>query len=137
MPNFLRFLLIKWLSKLLAPYATLSTIATVDLYYDGLNKRWVFDDASRNIKAEGFSEGIGKMIDILVECATFSAEDGCRLSFSSVPFGDYQAHLFWVKNEDFGNWYIWNGILGWLCPVLNQYFAVAPAHIYVKIEAKP
>ena len=141
MPNFLRFLLIKWLTKLLAPYGTLSVIATVTLYYDGLNKKWVFDDDSRQIKAEGFHPGIGEMINEIAYDADFFAEDGCQLSFSSVPFPGYQAHLVWQKNEDFGNWYIWKSRLqlhrGWLCPVLNQYFQVIPQDIYVKIEAQP
>ena len=140
MPNFIRFFLIKLLSKLLSPYVTLSTIATVDLYHGITNSQWVFDDTSRNIVAEGFSPGIGEMIErILVKPdkdIDYYYAKKYDLSFSSVPFEGYQAHLFWVKNEDFGNWYTWKGIRGWLCPVLQQYYPIIPQNIYVRIVEK-
>lgn len=134
--NFFRFLLIKILSKLVAKYAVFSTIATVDLHYNFDLGRWEFDDLSRGIKGEEFHEGIGRMIDSLLDKYVDIPITQFRLSFSHAPFVDYQARLDWIKQEDFGNWYKMNDIEGWLCPVLYQYFQTPPKHIYVKIDAK-
>ena len=105
------------------------------------NKMWVFDDDNVGLKAEPFIAGA----DTLMDKATANLHltdkeeaDGFRLTFSKLPFPDYDECLVWERGEQGGNVY-WSDkyeMEGWLCPALFKYFDKAPVNIYFKINSK-
>jgi hypothetical protein len=104
-------------------------------YKDG--NVWMFDDEDRNIKREPFVSGADDIIEMLTETLQIKNRyDGFNLFFSHSQFPGYHIKLDWVSCEFGGNWYISNdiNIKGWLCPVMYQYFSVAPKHIFAKFS---
>ena len=98
---------------------------------------WVFDDPAVDLVKEPFVSGVPEMIDDLVADIP-DARDGFRLLFSADPFPGYQRKLTWVRQEFNGHWYHNDSINleGWLCPAMFNYFAEAPAELFVKAESK-
>jgi len=56
--------------------------------------------------------------------------------FSDAPFTGHQFVLEWLEERDGGNVYGWEGLSGWLCPALFDYFATAPRHIHLQLREK-
>lgn len=99
---------------------------------------WVFDDKARNIKAEPFVNGIPEMIDHFTKDIP-NAVKGFMLHFSANPIPGAQAHLIRDEIVGQGTWYHlarYPKVRGWLCPVLYEYFAKPPKHIYCQFKAK-
>jgi hypothetical protein len=96
---------------------------------------WVFDDPRAGLVREPFVAGVPEMIDTLVADIP-NAKLGFRLTFSARPFPGYQQKLMWAREDSGGNYYRLDDppMEGWLCPALLEYFAAAPAEVYVKAE---
>jgi hypothetical protein len=91
---------------------------------------WAFDDAERGIIAEPF---VGQTNTIIDRIREIQHAENTIIECSATPFpGSVQAN--WTGYSDGGNWYEFEGIEGWLCPVLLQFFSEAPKHIYLTIQ---
>lgn len=93
---------------------------------------WVFDDAEKDLVAEGLVDGIDDMLD------TISARYGVTrlpVGFSSEPIEDHDVSLQWVREGYGGNIYYSPELdhEGWLCPALFRYFDEAPKNMYIKV----
>ncbi len=91
---------------------------------------WGFDDKPNDIVAEPFVGETNRMLDVLL--ATHEAE-GTTITFGATPFPD-ASEWEWQSGDEFGNWYQYSGILGWLCPTLLVYFEKPPKRIYIKAQ---
>jgi len=87
---------------------------------------WVFDDATRGLIREPFVDELTKNVK--------NADTGFILLFSSKSFPEHNAKLVWDGKDMNGNWYLCNGMRGWLCPALLKFFKKAPKTIYVRIQ---
>ena len=76
------------------------------------------------------------MIDVLLKKHLMTDKDKFRLLFSSARFPLFHVQLQWMYGEDGGNWYRWaaTDMMGWLCPALFKYLAIAPQSIFLKVE---
>lgn len=94
---------------------------------------WVFDDDRVGLLQEPFVSGADTIIDHMV-AEIANAANGFKLVFSKCPFPGFTVHLVWQRAEYGGNWYQWTeqGIEGWLCPALFQYFPEAPSDLYAQ-----
>ena len=136
--NKLRMCLIWLLTRLLKKYCILHTVGVLEPYYDYRWSRWCFDDKNTGLVAEGFSEGIGIMIDHLVRDFVNPRQGGWQLQFSSIAFPGYQLALKRGRLDNGGVWYTSYelDVSGWLCSALYRYFAVEPETIYIRITPK-
>lgn len=102
---------------------------------------WVFNDEARKITREPFVGGVNLMIDWLTREIP-KAEDGFTLMFSAQTFPTSAVQLDHVNDDGVGNTYRCkqlDGVEGWLCPVLLQYFNEPPKQIFgaaVALERK-
>ncbi len=98
---------------------------------------WVFDDPVVGLSREPFVAGMPEMIDELVRTIP-DAHEGFRLTFAATPFPGYQLVLTRDREETGGWWYRSHDAKreGWLCPVLNKYFKLAPPTIYVRADSR-
>ena len=110
-----------------------NVIMTIEPYWYG--DTWVFDDESVGLEKEPFVKGIPEMIDALVKDIP-DARSGFKLTFSSLPFPDYQVELIRMREEYGGCWYRVRDYSaeGWLCSALLRYFETPPETIYAKAE---
>jgi hypothetical protein len=97
---------------------------------------WIFDDASRGVVAEPFVQGIPAMIDQVILDTLGGPRNNVRIFFSAQQFPGSSARWDWLLEECGGNWYadVTAKKVGWLCPCLGKYFAVAPAAIHLRVE---
>jgi hypothetical protein len=100
------------------------------------NGTWVFDDERFGLVREPFVAGVPEMIDVLVADVP-SAKEGFRLTFSAIPFPNYQKKLTWLRGDALGNFYKLDDppMEGWLCPALFRYYEQPPAELYVRADA--
>jgi len=100
-------------------------------------RTWVFDDPKIGLVREPFVAGIPEMIDKLSSDIP-DANSGFQLTFSAIPFPDYEEKLIWRRSDGIGNWYYSQkyDIEGWLCPAMYKYFRKAPKELYIKADAK-
>ena len=92
---------------------------------------WMFDDEERGILREPFVAGIDTMMDIIASGAPY-----LRIIFAASPFPTTNLVLEKLHAEYGGTWYRCSklGIDGWLCPVLFEYFTIAPDVLYIDIQ---
>jgi len=111
-----------------------NSIFIINPYFSG--GAWIFDDDKREIVREPFVAGIPEMINHFTKDIK-NAKKGFKLLFSANPMPDAQAHLIKKSQEGKGTWYELSGtqMIGWLCPVLYEYFTKPPANIYCRFEA--
>jgi len=91
---------------------------------------WGFDDGPNGIIAEPFVGETNHMLDVLLE--THGAE-GTVITFGATPFPG-ASEWDWQSGDEFGNWYLYRGTLGWLCPTLLVYFDRPPRKIYISAQ---
>ena len=121
----------------------------------GDDATWVFDDPTKQLKAEAFVLGMSEMISRIVATNRIpEAADGFALTFGDEPMADADVELHWERKGRIefehqgkkhqilvGNWY--SGMVagqpmeGWLCPALLKYFPEAPVNIYAKAAPLP
>lgn len=96
---------------------------------------WVFDDESVGLNQEPFVAGVPEMLDDMVKDIP-NALKGFRLTFSALPFPNYQREFTWIKEEYGGHWYRFEGQKkeGWLCPAMFRYFERAPEKLYARAD---
>jgi len=132
--------------------------------YPYLNgQTWVFDDESKNLKAEAFVCGMSEIMSAVVaKKGIKKAKKGFKLTFSDKPFKGQDVELTWIKPGNLegsftlevdgeqktysycipGNWYhtgrtFKKKMEGWLCPALLKYFDDAPRKLYCSAEKLP
>lgn len=103
---------------------------------------WVFDDPSTGLEKEAFVAGVPEILEGLLAANGIpleEAEQGFKLTFSSVAFPGYQLQAIWSREEAGGNWYKEKetGHEGWLCPALFKYFESAPAALFIRADSLP
>ena len=97
---------------------------------------WVFDDDAYSLVKEPFVCGIPEMIEEATSHIK-DAKNGFRLLFSSASFPGHNMILNRLREEDAGWWYEnGQGLSGWLCPALFNYFSEAPERIYVQVSER-
>jgi hypothetical protein len=98
---------------------------------------WAFDEPRLKLHREPFVQGIPEIIDRAVKDIPGS-DTSVRLIFSQRSFPGAQMRLDRREEQDGGNWYYCAeyDMKGWLCPALFKFFPRAPAHLYVRAEAK-
>jgi hypothetical protein len=99
---------------------------------------WVFDDDRVGLIKEGLVSGADLMIDELVKTVPHP-NTGFNLTFSSVPFPQFDIKLQWSHIEETdigGNWYFCSDLnqCGWLCTSLYLYYTDAPDELYIKVS---
>src|SRR5437764_7458071 len=88
--------------------------------YEGM---WVFDDPRVGLDKEPFVAGADTMIDAAVARKGIKdADKGFVLVFSGGEFPDADMELTWLRHQNGGDVYGWEGREGWLCPALLRYF---------------
>ena len=109
---------------------------TVILYPFWNGSDWVFNDPRMGLEEEQFVEGVPAMLERLLEKASIPRDEavyGFRLKMSDSDFPERQA--VWVRKERYtgGNWYLWEeeGLRGWMCAQLQNYFGRAPEQLYL------
>lgn len=119
---------------------TVTVTVTVSPTKDALGV-WRFDDEALGLVAEPFVGTANTLIDVLLNDASAYA---CELTASILPPdqpGMY-AELMWLRVDiEEGNWYRADfgrtlALDVWLCPVLDRYFGVPPARLFMTARAK-
>jgi hypothetical protein len=99
---------------------------------------WVFDDPERGLIKEALVAGMPEMIELATAQAGIAhPERGFVALFSKDPFPGAMIALEWVREDMGGNVYRWpeTNMEGWLCPALFRYFATAPRHLHLAVQA--
>lgn len=103
------------------------------------NGGWVFDDPAKGLVEEGLVAGIDLMLDDIADQFGIDPEVGFDVGFSDQPIENAEVVLTKLqeiegKPDLFGTDYMdENGLRGWLCPNLLQYFDSPPEKLYCKV----
>lgn len=99
---------------------------------------WVFTDSIIGVIDEAFVGGMTEIIDKMLSREK-KKKTGINFKtptaiFSHIPFPDYDYILNHISSDEtgMGNYYMFEKMKGWLCPVLLRYFAIPPEKIYIK-----
>lgn len=110
-------------------------LMTIAPYWSEDAETWAYDDAAHDRRAEPFVAGTPEMIDAMLERAGLPWRRPFVAVFSG-PFPEHRLVVEWIEAQDGGNVYRWEGLSGWLCPALLDYFTTAPRQIYLQLRAK-
>ena len=101
------------------------------------NGMWVFDDDAVGLVKEPFVAGVPEILEaLLVKEEIQNPESGFRLIFSATPFPGHQLVVARLREEGGGHWYVTpEGVEGWLCPAMFNYFSQAPDNLYIRVES--
>jgi hypothetical protein len=94
---------------------------------------WVFDDESRGLQREPLTAGTDTILNTLTASIP-DADKGVVVVFSARYFPNAMEFTL-IEAINGGHTYFSSqlNMVGWLCPALLRYFAVAPAKLYVKV----